>query len=242
MHYWKKTGKKTSSWQLQTIIFNLRGPNLESGSSLCLFTFPPVSLLFCGGFSLSFASPASPIFLANFVPRIHRVQCVSPLGRVSDRAIARLAAAQQLVSFGVAKALLVLLRILVDPQHIPTELPGPLSADFGPSPHKSVSHQKIFYQLAPPPRREATIRQGSNGSPKPLPYCYPTRNVHRPSFSRTSSTICPTLPSPSGCCCPGHRTKTMDGYDVDVHGWLLTIVKMAVPIPLSDNPPLQAGG
>ena len=42
--------------------------------------------------------------LANFVPRIHRVQCVSPLGRFSDRAIAQLAAAQQLVSSGVAKA------------------------------------------------------------------------------------------------------------------------------------------
>ena len=59
--------------------------------------------------------------LANFVPRIHRVQCVSPLGRFSDRAIARLAAAQQLVSSGVAKASFTLSGILADPQHIPTE-------------------------------------------------------------------------------------------------------------------------
>ena len=60
--------------------------------------------------------------LANFVPRIHRVQCVSPLGRFSDRAIARLAAAQQLVSSGVAKASFTLSGILADPQHIPMEL------------------------------------------------------------------------------------------------------------------------
>ena len=40
--------------------------------------------------------------LANFVPRIFRVQCVRPLGRFSDHKIARLAAAQQLVSSSVA--------------------------------------------------------------------------------------------------------------------------------------------
>ena len=84
------------------------------------------------------------------MPRIHRVQCVSPLGRVSDRAIARLAAAQQLVSFGVAKALLVLLRILVDPQHIPTELPGPLSADFGPPPHLKKNLTEDLKPRRPP--------------------------------------------------------------------------------------------
>ena len=93
----------------------------------------------------------SPISSAAPLPRtvLEAPRPACPRDRLVPRGLSRAAA---LIKVGVAKASLVLLRILVDPQHIPTELPGPLSADFGPPPHKLVIHQKkSFYQLAPPP-------------------------------------------------------------------------------------------
>ena len=71
------------------LYFNCPGPghscNVKMGlspTSLLRLAYNPLSL-FC------FAT-----FLANFVPRIHHVQCVSPFERFSDRVITRLAAVQ----------------------------------------------------------------------------------------------------------------------------------------------------
>ena len=100
-----------------------RSPTISPFLSLCLLRLFPLPILS--------AAPLPRIVLEAPRPACPRGRNIVPRGLSHAAALIKVR--------WRCKALFVMLRILVDPQHIPMELPGPLFADFGPLPHQTVT-------------------------------------------------------------------------------------------------------